>query len=387
MLRRAGAWLLGAIALASGCSKGDDSNRYVPPPPPVVVVATPVVRDVVHYQTFTGVVEASETVELRARVQGFLESVQFRPGQRVRQGDILFQIDARQYAAAVEQATATIRAQQAALAGAESDAQMARELADQRAGPEIDAVIKAARRDAMVAELARAEAMLRQAQLDLEYCTIRAPIDGRITRNLVDVGNLVGRAEPTHLATIVRQTPCYVPLDINEAEVLEIRRLRTTRDASLGLEPGQIAPGEWMPCELALSDQEEFSVTGRIDYVDPEINRETGTLRVRTRFENENELLLPGMFARVRFAMSSQEAMLVPDAAVLSDQQGRYLMVVNVRDEVEVRRVSVGRTDGPMRIITDGIAPTDRVIVLGVLKARPGSPVTPQMQQSAPEGR
>lgn len=341
----------------------------------------------VHYQTFTGVVEASETVELRARVQGFLESVQFRPGQRVRQGDILFQIDARQYAAAVEQATATIRAQQAALAGAESDAQMARELADQRAGPEIDAVIKAARRDAMVAELARAEAMLRQAQLDLEYCTIRAPIDGRITRNLVDVGNLVGRAEPTHLATIVRQTPCYVPLDINEAEVLEIRRLRTTRDASLGLEPGQIAPGEWMPCELALSDQEEFSVTGRIDYVDPEINRETGTLRVRTRFENENELLLPGMFARVRFAMSSQEAMLVPDAAVLSDQQGRYLMVVNVRDEVEVRRVSVGRTDGPMRIITDGIAPTDRVIVLGVLKARPGSPVTPQMQQSAPEGR
>jgi RND family efflux transporter MFP subunit len=387
VLRRAGAWLLGAIALASGCSKGDDSNRYVPPPPPVVVVATPVVRDVVHYQTFTGVVEASETVELRARVQGFLESVQFRPGQRVRQGDILFQIDARQYAAAVEQATATIRAQQAALAGAESDAQMARELADQRAGPEIDAVIKAARRDAMVAELARAEAMLRQAQLDLEYCTIRAPIDGRITRNLVDVGNLVGRAEPTHLATIVRQTPCYVPLDINEAEVLDIRRLLTTRDASLGLEPGQIAPGEWMPCELALSDQEELSVIGRIDYVDPEINRETGTLRVRTRFENENELLLPGMFARVRFAMSSQEAMLVPDAAVLSDQQGRYLMVVNVRDEVEVRRVSVGRTDGPMRIITDGIAPTDRVIVLGVLKARPGSPVTPQMQQSGPEGR
>lgn len=387
MLRRAGAWLLGAIALASGCGKGDDPNRYVPPPPPVVVVATPVVRDVVHYQTFTGVVEASETVELRARVQGFLESIQFRPGQRVRRGDILFQIDARQYAAAVEQATATIRAQQAALAGAESDAQMARELADQRAGPEIDAVIKAARRDAMVAELARAEAMLRQAQLDLEYCTIRAPIDGRITRNLVDVGNLVGRAEPTHLATIVRQTPCYVPLDINEAEVLDIRRLLTTKDASLGLEPGQIAPGEWMPCELALSDQEEFSVTGRIDYVDPEINRETGTLRVRTRFENENELLLPGMFARVRFAMSSQEAMLVPDAAVLSDQQGRYLMVVNVRDEVEVRRVSVGRTDGPMRIITDGIAPTDRVIVLGVLKARPGSPVTPQMQQSAPEGR
>lgn len=375
------------MTLASGCNKGDDPNRYVPPPPPVVVVATPVVRDVVHYQTFTGVVEASETVELRARVQGFLEAVQFRPGQRVRQGDILFQIDARQYAAAVEQATATIRAQQAALAGAESDAQMARELADQRAGPEIDAVIKAARRDAMVAELARAEAMLRQAQLDLEYCTIRAPIDGRITRNLVDVGNLVGRAEPTHLATIVRQSPCYVPLDINEAEVLDIRRQRTSRDASLGLEPGQIAPGEWMACELALSDQEEFSVPGRVDYVDPEINRETGTLRVRTRFENESELLLPGMFARVRFAMSSQEAMLVPDAAVLSDQQGRYLMVVNVRDEVEVRRVSVGRTDGPMRIITEGIAPTDRVIVLGVLKARPGSPVTPQLQQSAPEGR
>lgn len=371
-------------ALGGGCEKGADANAYVPPPPPEVIVANPLEREVVTYLTYTGVLEASESVDLRARVQGFLESMHFQPGQRVKQGDVLFVIDKRQYQTAVNQAAASVEATRAALAGAENDARLARELADQRAGPEIDAIIKAARRDSTAAELVRAEAELAEAELDLQYCDVVAPIGGRISTNYVDVGNLVGRDEPTLLAQIVQTTPAYVSVDVSEADVLAVRRANIESGRKASDEPGQIGPGEWRPCELALADETGFSIEGRVDYVDPQLNPETGTLRVRTRYENEDESLIPGLFARVRFAMSSEDALVVPEAALLSDQQGRYALVVNASDEVAVRRVRTGALDGEMRVVEEGLAPTDRVIVLGVLKARPGSKVTPKTQEPAP---
>lgn len=376
---------LGFIALAaagSGCREQDDANKYAPPPPPEVIVARPEKREVVSYMTYTGVVEASETVELRARVQGFLEKVNFRPGQRVKKGDVLFEIDRRQYEADVAQARAVIQATEASLVGAENDARLARELADQRAGPEIDAIIKTARRDAMIGELARTRAQLAESELNLEYCTVLAPIDGRIGRNLVDAGNLVGRGEPTLLATIVQATPAFVSIDLSESDVLAIGRERGGgRDE--GVERGQVRAGEWRPCQLALTGQEDFAIEGRVDYVEPELNAQTGTLRVRTRYENADEALYPGFFARVRFAMSSRDAIVVPEAALLRDQQGRYAMVVNEKDEVEVRRVEIGALDGTGRVVEKGLTPEDRVIVLGVLKARPGSKVTPKVQEPA----
>jgi RND family efflux transporter MFP subunit len=371
------------IAAAIGGCDSDDANVFAPPPPPEVIVATPLVRDVVDYLTYTGVIEASETVELRARVQGFLESVNFQPGQRVKTGDILFVIDKSQYQNMVDQAEAAVRSQEAALIGAENDATMARDLADQRAGPEIDAVIKAAKRDSIKADLAQAQAELAEARLNLEYCDVIAPIDGRVTENYVDVGNLVGRSETTLLAKIVQATPAYVPIDASESDVLAVRRAREQSGAAATVEPGQIAPGQWRPCELALADETDYKVAGQVDYVDPALNPDTGTLRVRTRFENANETLLPGLFARIRFPMSSQQAMLVPDAALLSDQRGRFAMVVNAEDTVEVRRVSIGVLDGSMRVVTEGLEPDDRVIVLGVLKARPGAKVNPKMQEAA----
>lgn len=388
-LRRALAPIGAAIAvfalLASGCGKGDDSNAYVAPPPPEVVVQTPVRRDVTDYLTYTGIVEASETVDLRARVKGYLESIHFEPGQRVRAGDLLFVIDKSEYLAAVERGEAIVRSRAAALDGAENDARLARELADQRAGPEIDALIKAARRDAMRADLAAAEADLVEARLNLEYTEVRAPIDGRITVNNVDVGNLVGHTEPTLLATIVQASPAYVAVDVSEADVIAVRRNRTRENVDRSdVEPGQIAPGEWRPSELSIATEDDFSVKGRIDYVEPRLNTETGTLRIRTRYENEDESLLPGLFTRVRFAMSSGEAMLVPEAALLSDQQGRFALVVNNENTVEVRRVEIGALDGAMRVVTGGLTPDDRVIVLGVLRARPGSKVTPKTQDPAP---
>lgn len=372
-------------AFAGACRKKDDANAYAPPPPPEVMVAEPVERDVVSYMTFTGTIEASETVELRARVQGFLEEIKFQPGQRVKKGDLLFVIDKRQFQAEVDQAKARVKSQEAALLGAESDARLARELADQRAGPEIDAIIKAARRDVVQADLEKARAELAAAQLNLEYCDVIAPIDGRITRNFVDVGNLVGRGEPTLLAEIVQATPAFVSIDASEAEVLEVRRKRTSQSGAS--EPGQIAPGQWLPCELALSDEAEFTIKGRVDYVDPQLDSETGTLRVRTRFDNADEVLIPGLFAKVRFAMSSEKSMLVPEAALLSDQQGRYALVVNDKDEVEARRVRIGRLDGSMRVVEEGLEFDDQVIVLGVLKARPGSKVTPKVEKPAPRSR
>lgn len=379
--------ILLAVALLGACDDADTANAYAPPPPPEVIVAHPAQRDVTTYITYTGVIEASATVELRARVQGFLQSVNFEPGQRVNAGDLLFVIDKREFQAAVESAEATIQSLKAQLLGAENDAKMARDLADQKAGPEIDAIIKAARRDSIAAEISRAEADLVEAKLNLEYCDITAPASGRITRNLVDPGNLVGRGEPTLLARIVQSSPCYVSVDVSESDVLAVRRELERTGELRSLEPGQIGPSEWRPCELALMDQDEFAIQGRVDYVEPELNAETGTLRVRARFENADETLLAGYFARVRFPMSSNAAILVPEAALLTDQQGRYAMVVNDDDEVDVRRVTIGDLDATMRVVAEGLDEDDRVIVLGTLKARPGSKVSPKMQEGEPDGR
>ncbi|MBX3352876.1 MAG: efflux RND transporter periplasmic adaptor subunit [Phycisphaeraceae bacterium] len=347
-------------------------------------MANPVKRDVTAYTTYTGVVEASETVELRARVQGFLERIEFDPGQRVSKGDLLFVIDKRQYQAAVDRAEALLRSRESALEGAANDARLARELADQRAGPEIDALIKAARRDAMAADVAAAEAELFEATLNLEFCEVRAPIDGRITVNYVDIGNLVGRGEPTLLAKIIQGTPAFVSVDVSESDVLAVRRDRAKSGTPGDVEPGQVSPGQWRPSRLALTGDDEFAIEGVVDYVQPELDLQTGTLRIRTRYENTNESLLPGFFARVRFAMESRESLLVPEAALLSDQQGRFAMVVNDQDEVEVRRVRIGILDGAMRVVEEGLSEKDRVIVLGVLRARPGSKVTPKTQEPAP---
>lgn len=384
---RFAAVLTAVFASLPGCKEKEDKNAYAPPPPPEVIIAKPVEREVTAYLSYTGTVEASETVELRARVQGFLEHISFQPGQRVKKGDVLFKIDDRQYKAMVERAEAAVRAQEAAFVGAENDARLARELADQRAGPEIDAVIKLARSEVVKADIAKAKADLADARLNLEYCTITAPIDGRITKNFVDKGNLVGRGEPTLLATIVQPTPAFVSLDVSESDVLTFRREAERAGGVSRNEPGQIAPGQWRPCELALSDRDEFSYKGRIDYVDPQLNTQTGTLSIRTRYENEDESLLPGLFARVRFATTTRKSMLVPEAALLSDQQGRFAMVVNAKDEVEPRRVRIGTLDGSMRVVEEGLSTDDRVIVLGVLKVRPGSKVTPKMQDPAAAGR
>ncbi|MDX2114558.1 MAG: efflux RND transporter periplasmic adaptor subunit [Planctomycetota bacterium] len=383
-IRRLCVLIAAAILTQSACKEADDANVYAPPPPPEVIVAAPLERDVTSYLFYTGTVEASEKVELRARIQGFLRAIHFQPGQRVKKDDLLFEIDPREYQAQVAQIEATAASAKAQFDLAVTTLERAQDAFSRGGTSDLEVREKKAARDEAQAALDLAQARLQQAKLDLEYCEVRAPIEGRIGRNLVDVGNLVGRGESTLLAEIVQATPSFVSIDISESDVLSVRRDRQATGQAQTTEPGQVAPGEWRPCELALADQPDYVIPGRIDYVDPQMNPSTGTLRVRTRFENTDEVLLPGFFSRVRFPMSSKKATLVPDAALLSDQLGRYALIVNDKDEVEVRRVTTGILDGSLRVVEEGLTPQDRVIVLGVLKARPGSKVTPKLQDAAP---
>ncbi|MBI1852185.1 MAG: efflux RND transporter periplasmic adaptor subunit [Planctomycetes bacterium] len=384
--RRVGGAPLGLVvaALVStliGCKP--KVNAFVPPPPPDVTVSHAIRRPVTRYLEYTGTTEGFQTVDLRARVAGFLEQVNFKPGARVKKDDLLFVIDKRTYQAAVDKAQAQVFSAEAAFKAAESDARIAEELAAQRAGSEIDKITKIGKRDSAKAAVEASRAALESAKLDLEFCDVRAPIDGRITKNLVDVGNLVGAAgQPTLLATLVSAQPLYVAIDASESDVLAVRRARLAKAPDA--EPGQIAPGEWRPVDLATADQEEFLVHGHVDYVDPALNPQTGTIHIRCRFENENEVLLPGMFVRVRILMETSDATLVPDIALQSDQSGRYALVVNEHDVVEVHHVKIGALDGSMRVFVEGIADSDRIVVNGLQRARPGAVVKATFQDSGP---
>ena len=352
------------------------ANVYAPPPPPDVTVDHPVRKPVTRYLEYTGTTEAFEQVELRARVAGFLDKVNFKPGAAVKKGDLLFVIDPRVYEAQEKQAEADGAARKAALNLAEITLQRVQQLAKSNASnpQELDRAV--ADRDQAKAQADLAEAALATAKLNVEFTQVRAPIDGRITKNLVDVGNLVGAAgQPTVLATLVSAQPLYVSVDVSEDDVLAVRKARMARDP--GAEPGQISAGEWRPAELATADTDQFSVKGRIDYVDPGLNPQTGTIRVRCRFENEDGVLLPGLFVRLRVLLDTQEQTLAPDTALLTDQSGRFALIVNDKDTVEARRVKIGTLDSGLRVVTEGLGATDRIIVNGLQRARPGMVVKP----------
>lgn len=361
-------------------------NAFAPPPPPEVTVAHAIQRPVTRCLEYTGTTEAYQSVELRARVAGFLEEVKFKPGSVVKKGDLLFVIDKRTYQSAVEKAAAQVLANEASYKTAEWEASTAEQVFAQRAGSEIEKITKAGQRDSAKAAVEAAKATLDNAKLDLEFCEVRAPIDGRISKNLVDVGNLVGAGgQATVLATLVNTRPLYVTVDASESDVMSVRKERLAK--SPGSEPGQVSPGQWRQVNLATSESTEFDVHGQIDYVDPAINPQSGTIQVRCRFENENEFLLPGMFVRLRILLDTSDAMLAPDIALLSDQSGRYALVVNDKDVVEVRRVKLGVLDGTMRVVLDGLSPTDRIVVSGLQRARPGITVKQTLSELGPGQR
>lgn len=377
--RGIGALLSAALACGAGGCK-PKMNAYAPPPPPEVTVAHAVHRPVTRYLEYTGTTEAYEAVDLRARVAGFLDQVNFKPGAAVKKGDLLFVIDPRVYDAQAHQAEADHATHEAALRLAEITLQRTTAAAKATAVSQLEIDKAVADRDEAKAQLELSEAALATAKLNVEFTQVRAPIDGRIGKNLVDVGNLVGAvAQPTVLATLVSTKPLYVSIDAGENDLLMVRKARLAK--SPGAEPGQIAPGEWRPADIATADSSEFNVHGHIDYVDPALNPQTGTIRVRCRFENEDEVLIPGLFVRLRLLLDTTEAILAPDIALLSDQNGRYALVVNDKDTVEIRRVKTGALDGALRVVLEGLSATDRVIVNGLQRARPGVVVKPTLKE------
>jgi RND family efflux transporter MFP subunit len=336
-----------------------------------VAVATPTQRDVTVFQDFTGNTEATESVEIRARVKGFLESFDFEPSTLVRKGDLLFTIERAQYAAAEAQAEADLKASEAYLRRTESDLERLEQAIKTNAVSQQEVSRATAERDQARAALLGARAKLDRATIDLGYTEIRAPLTGLISRQLVDPGNLVGHNEPTLLARVFKVDPIFVYFEVNEQTVL------ATLDELGGMRGRQEAGKEGgTPVEVSV-DGLDRTFEGRTDYLDPTADPDTGTVQVRAVVPNSDGLLLPGLFVRIRVpGKRLPGALLVPETTLSTDLGGRYLMLVNDEGLAEKRYVQPGQLqEGNLRIVLDGLEPGDRFIVEGLQRARPGMAV------------
>jgi RND family efflux transporter MFP subunit len=368
-----------AALLLTGCG---DSNTYVEPPPPQVTVATPVIQEVTDYLEFTGTTVAFDHVEVRARVAGVLESLHFIPGTYVEQGALLFVIDPRQY-------EAELQAAEAALASARADEKLARtelvrakQLYKKSAGPESDIVKWQGQLGSARAAILSAEAMIKTAQLNLEYSRVAAPISGRVGREQVDLGNLVGDGEATLLTEITRFNPMYVYFNLNERDLLQVLKVYKEKVQTQGLDTTSVYIHEaQMPVYMGLANEEGYPYEGIFEFAESSVDTETGTMELRGIFENNGQppALLPGLFARVRVPVDQRSDMLlVTERAVAQDQGGTYLLVVNDENKVERRSVTTGQRIDGMAVIEEGLLKDDQVVVEGVQRARPGRMVTPQ---------
>jgi len=361
-----------AVAVALALHACGGGVEQMPPPPPEVTVAQPVEREISVDLEATGTVTGLETVEVRARVQGFVEKVHFRAGSIVEEGEPLFTIDPRPFRARLAQAEAELAGKEATLQLARSNLGKAKALAKNQVMAEQELDTRTAQFDQAAADVALARANVETARLDLSYTEVRAPIGGRIGRNLVDQGALVGASDPTLLATIVNDARVYAYFDVSERQMLDyLRGNPTARQVSDSAQPPQAV-------FLARADQEGFPYRGTIDSADNQLDPDTGTLRIRAVFDNADRSIVPGTFVRLKVPMSRERAVLVPDLAIGTDQAGRYVLVVGDDNVVERRGVEVGTLVDRMRHVVDGVTPAQWIVVNGLQRARPGMPVAPQ---------
>ncbi|MDD1520051.1 efflux RND transporter periplasmic adaptor subunit [Bradyrhizobium sp. WBAH42] len=358
------------VIMLAGC---EDKNTFVAPPPPKVDVATPVQRPVTRYVEATGNTAPIKSVDLVARVQGFLQTIDYQDGTFVKQGTQLFTIEPETYKLKVEQAKAAEVGAQATVKQTEADYKRQVELVQRQAVSQSTLDTSTSTRDNAQANLQQAQVNTRLAEVNYGYTRVTAPFDGVVSAHMVSVGELVGVSSPTQLATIVAMDPIYVNFTVNEQDVLRIRAEAARR----GLTPTDM---KQFPIQVGLQTETGYPHEGKLDYVSPTLNQSTGTLAVRGLVPNDKRVLLPGYFVRVRVPFDQEKsALLVPDTALGSDQGGRYLLVVNSDNVVEQRKVQIGPVDNGLRVIESGLKPEDRVVTAGLLRVIPGQKIDPQM--------
>ncbi|WP_249123661.1 MULTISPECIES: efflux RND transporter periplasmic adaptor subunit [unclassified Bradyrhizobium] len=364
--------LLGVLFALAGCNEGTNQQAAAPPPPPVTV-APPVQRSVTDWDEFTGRFEAVEQVQIRARVTGFVTSVEFKDGAIVKAGDLLYVIDPRQYEAVAEQAQGQLSDAKAKVDLAERELTRATELNKSQFAAE--SVVDQRRQALQAAQAAvlQAEGALQRANLDVEFTKVKAPIDGRVSRHLVSVGNLVQGSESgaTLLTSIVSLNPIHLYFDMDESIYMRNSRLWFE-----GRRPSSRDTAN--PVQVILSGETKPSHQGAVDFLDNRLDVSTGTLRGRALIPNQDLSILPGQFARVRvIASAPYQGLLVPDTAIATDQSRKIVLVVRDDNTVEARQVTLGPLDDGLRVVRDGLKPDDKVIVDGLQRARIGAKVAP----------
>src|SRR4051812_45865079 len=368
------AFAIAAMGILSAC----EQNTFVPPPPAKVDVAVPVQRSFTRYLEATGNTAAIKNVDLVARVQGFLQSINYKDGAFVKEGTSLFTIEPDTYKLKLEQAQAAEAGAQASMKQSETDYRRQVDLVQKQAVSQATLDNSTATRDNAQANLQQAQVNTKIAAVNYGYTNVVAPFDGIVSAHLASIGELVGAASPTQLATIVALDPIYVNFNVNEQDVLRIREEARRR----GMTPNDLRQ---LPVEIELQTETGYPHKGKLDYISPSINQSTGTLAVRGVLANPDRVLLPGFYVRVRVPFDEQaSALLVPDVALGADQAGRYVLVVNADNVVEQRKVRTGPLEGDLRVIESGLKADDRVVTAGLLRAIPGQKVDPQLKADTP---
>ncbi|MDR6871892.1 RND family efflux transporter MFP subunit [Bosea sp. BE125] len=351
------------------------------PPAPPVQVSAPLAKRVTNWDEYTGRFEASEQVEIRARVSGFLDSLHFRDGDLVKKGDLLFTIDPRPYRLSVDVSRADVARAKAQVELAQNEVERAEGLTQNRTITARDIDQRRANLNSAIGTLQGAEANLKTAELNLEWTQVRAPLSGRISNRRVDPGNLVagGQSGATLLTTIVAIDPINFVFDASEADYLRYSRLTKDLRKVTSREEGS-------PAEVRLADEREWKRRGKIDFVDNALNARSGTIRGRAVFENKDQFLTPGTFGRLRLFAGEADALLVPDTVIVSDQASKIVLTIGPENKVVPKPVVLGQISDGLRVIREGLAPTDQVIIGGLANpmVRPGGTVTPQPGEIKP---
>lgn len=362
--------VLGSTLLLIGCSSSNDSAPTPVESAPSVKIAQPLNRDVTEWDEFTGHIEAVNSVDIRARVSGYLEKVNFKAGDKIKKGQLLFLIDPKPYSAQLNFAKAELERAKSRRDLAKNDLARAEKLFSAKAisAEEHDARNKGYQET--LGAVKSAEATVETARLNVDFTEIRSPIDGIVSEELITAGNLVG-SDTTLLTTVVSINPVYVYLAADERTVLKYRRQAQQHKQSNDI--------TGTPVQLALADEHEFPHQGKLDYIAPREDLATGTIALRAVFANSNGLLTPGFFARLRVQGSTPyPGILVPDGAIGTDQEQRFVWVVKQDNQVEYRKVVLGAHIDQFRVITQGLQASDWLITEGLQKIKPGIKVTPE---------